>query len=132
MITALLVGAGGMVGALVRFGVDACVESLRARRRPSVPPRALFPAGTLIVNTAGSLLIGIVWGLLEAASLEAHWYVISAAGLAGGLSTFSTLSVAAVTLWRGRRPVAAIIHLAANLALGLGAAALGVAVSGTI
>lgn len=133
MIPALLVGIGGVAGALLRFAVDTSIESYRARRRrQALPLRVPFPAGTLAVNTVGSLLIGLCGGLLQHSAVGPQEYAVYAAGLAGGLTTFSTLSVAAITLWRGRRPGAAVVHLASNLALGLGAAWLGLAITGAV
>lgn len=132
MITAALIGLGGMVGALLRFAVDKAFEAQRARRRHSVPPKPPFPAGTLVVNTVGSLLIGFVWGALKGAAVGTDGYAVWATGFAGGLTTFSTLSVATVTLWQGRRPIAASFHLTANLVLGWGAAMLGLVISGTV
>ncbi|WP_299166759.1 CrcB family protein [uncultured Arthrobacter sp.] len=132
MITAALVGIGGMVGALLRFAVDSAFETLRARRRHPVPPKAPFPSGTLMVNTVGSGTIGVLWGLLLNSALEAHWYEVLAAGLAGGLTTFSTFTVAAVSLWAGRRKIAAVVHVVANVSCGLAAAWLGLLATGAV
>ncbi|WP_028279173.1 CrcB family protein [Arthrobacter sp. H5] len=130
MITALLVGLGGAAGALTRFGLDVWLEGQRERRRRhDRPPRAYLPVGTLMVNTAGSLIIGLAWGLLSTAGMDPDGYAAVAAGLAGGLTTFSTLSVATVSLWQGGRRVAAVVNLLANLTLGLAAAALGITVA---
>ncbi|WP_346028087.1 CrcB family protein [Arthrobacter parietis] len=132
MMTAALVGLGGMVGALLRFAVDTAYEALRARRRHRsslVPP---FPMGTLVVNILGSGGIGILWGLLLNSALSSPVYTALSAGLAGGFTTFSTFTVAAVLLWRGRRRVAAVVHVLANTGCGLAAAALGLLIIGTI
>lgn len=125
MILAAMVGISGMAGALVRFGIDKAFETLRARRRHPVPPRPPFPGGTLVVNTLGSGGIGVLWGLLLNSAIDAHWYSVLAAGLAGGLTTFSTFTVAAVSLWQGRRQAAAVVHVLSNLGCGLAAAWLG-------
>ena len=132
MITAALVGLGGMAGALLRFAVDRLFESLRARQRHLVPPKPPFPTGTLAVNILGSGGIGVLWGLLLKSALDAHWYAVLAAGLAGGLTTFSTFTVAAVSLWLGRRHVAAVVHVIANIGCGLGAAWLGLLATGAV
>lgn len=132
MIAAALVGLGGMVGALLRFAVDKALEALRARRRHPVPPKPPFPGGTLVVNIIGSGGIGVLWGLLLNSTLDASWYSVLAAGLAGGLTTFSTFTVAAVSLWQGRRQVAAVVHVFANVGCGLTAAWLGLLVTGAM
>jgi CrcB protein len=127
-----MVGLGGMAGALIRFAVDKAFEAARARRRHSVPPKPPFPAGTLAVNIVGSGIIGILWGLLLTSSLEPRWYAVWAAGLAGGLTTFSTFTVAAVSLWLGRRQAAAVVHVLTNTVFGLLAAWLGLLVTGAV
>lgn len=132
MITAALVGLGGMVGALIRFAVDKLFEGLRARQRQSVPPKPPFPGGTLAVNIVGSGGIGVFWGLLQNSAVDASWYAVLAAGLAGGLTTFSTFSVAAVSLWLGARQVAAVVHVFSNVACGLAAAWLGLLATGAV
>lgn len=132
MIAAALVGLGGMVGALLRFAVDRAFEALRARRRPPVPPKPPFPGGTLVVNVIGSGGIGVAWGLLLNSALDASWYAVLAAGLAGGLTTFSTFTVAAVSLWLGTRRVAAVVHVFSNAGCGLAAAWLGLLATGAV
>lgn len=128
MIVALLVGLSGMLGALFRFSTDRWFEARRARRRPEVPSQTPFPAGTLVVNVAGSLLIGLAAGGLGMSNPDV--YPVLAAGLAGGLTTFSTFTVAAVALWRDRRPGAAVVHVITNAGCGLGAAWLGLMLTG--
>lgn len=132
MITAVMVGLGGMAGALLRFAIDSTFEALRLRRRIAVPPKPPFPAGTLLVNTLGSVIIGLAWGLLGDSALDTRWYGVWAAGLAGGLTTFSTFTVAAVSLWLGRRQAAAVVHVLANLACSLAAVWLGIIAAGAI
>lgn len=117
--TALWVGAASVVGALVRFALDAWF----ARRQR--PGRAGFPVATLVVNVAGSLLIGWCFGLLDSGTLSPRAYPVAAAGLAGGLTTFSSFSVASLVLWIDGRRAAAAGNIAANLVLGLAAAATG-------
>lgn len=126
MITALLVGLGGAAGAVLRFAVDRILEAARARRRRTVPPRPPFPAGTLVVNTLGSGGIGVLWGLLQMSAIDPSWYLVWAAGLAGGLTTFSTFSVAAVFLWQGGKRSAAVVHVGITLVSGLAAASVGI------
>lgn len=117
--TALWIGLGGMCGALLRFGLD----TLLARR--SRPGRAGFPVGTLLVNAAGSLLIGFAAGLLGTGLLPEPAYQAAATGLAGGLTTFSSWTVATLSLWADGRRRAAAANILLNLVLGCAAAAAG-------
>lgn len=128
MIDALLVGLGGVLGALLRFAVDAYFVS----RRLAHPERKHWPHATLVVNIAGSFLIGAVAGsalLLSGADPEPGrgLSVGLSIGLAGGLTTFSSWSVATVGLWEEGRRRAAVVNVVLNLLLGLAAAAAGFA-----
>ena len=55
MISFLLVGAGGAVGAMFRYGLVGFVQNR--------VPFSTFPYGTLTVNLCGCLLIGALTGL---------------------------------------------------------------------
>jgi CrcB protein len=87
----LLVGAGGALGALARYG--AGILFTRAGW-------IAFPWSTLTVNIAGSFLIGLLAGLLAAFtpawSEEARLFL--AVGVLGGFTTFSAFSLDAVLL----------------------------------
>ena len=117
--TALWVGLAAVLGALIRFAAD----SWFARRQR--PGQISFPTATLLVNIAGSFLIGACFALLTRGALDSGGYPVAAAGLAGGLTTFSSWTVATLALWMDRRYLAAAGNLAANLVLGVGAAAAG-------
>lgn len=125
-LAALLVGVFGMVGALTRFAADTMFSRAGASRTA----HAAWPWSTLLVNVAGSFIIGLGYSLTVQSSLTEPWSTALATGLAGGLTTFSSWTVATIRLWAERRPVAAVVNLAANLALGLGAAALGLLLLG--
>lgn len=126
--------AGGALGATCRFLVD------RAMRRRHPGP---FPGGTLVVNVVGSLLLGLLAGVGTA--LPGWVGALLGTGFCGALTTYSTFShetVRLVTAGRtsaaGRTPAAAdcaaagrvgwslaLLNIAATLAVGLAADALG-------
>ena len=123
MITALVVGGFGVAGALIRFAVDTWF----ARHTGHGPH---WPWATLLVNLAGSFIIGATIGLTDRLDLGAEWQYGLSAGLAGGLTTFSSWTTATVRLVSENRYRAAILNVAANLVAGLTAAALGLALTG--
>lgn len=85
----LLVGAGGAIGAMLRHFVG------------TVTP-AGFPYGTMLVNIAGSLAMGLLVGLL-ARTLppgQEEIRLFAAVGILGGFTTFSAFSLDAVSLWQ--------------------------------
>ena len=87
----LLVGAGGAVGAMARYGVSVAVGRLWF---------TTFPLATLAVNIIGSLAMGIVIGLLSRHlppwQNEARLFV--AVGVLGGFTTFSSFSLDTIYL----------------------------------
>ena len=117
----LLVGLFGTAGALLRFAVDSWLAGL-----PS--PRRHWPWATLVVNVAGSFIIGLSIGL--SSMLGAEWHAALATGLAGGLTTFSSWTTATVRLVSESRHGAAALNIGVNLLAGIAAAAAGIAVSG--
>ncbi|MCB5281747.1 CrcB family protein [Arthrobacter sp. AL08] len=123
MITALLVGAFGVAGALLRFAVDSWFAN-------SFPARhSHWPWTTLAVNVTGSFIIGAAIGGTAHWGLGPEWQSGLATGLAGGLTTFSSWTTATVRLASESRYRAATLNVAANLILGLAAAALGLSLT---
>ena len=123
MITAALVGVFGVAGALLRFAVDSWFA-----HHPGRHPH--WPWATLTVNVTGSFIIGAALGITGQLGLGAEWQSGLTAGLAGGLTTFSSWTTATVRLVSETRFRAAALNIAANLVAGLAAAALGLAFSG--
>lgn len=93
----LLVGTGGALGAVARYGVGLMVKSASG-----------FPWATLSVNIAGSLLMGLVMGWLGRQSGATEPVrLFLAVGLLGGFTTFSAFSLELVGLLERRELVAA-------------------------
>lgn len=79
--------------------------------------RASWPWPVLLVNVVGSLVAGV--------AIHSDLSLIVVTGFAGGLTTFSTLSVEAVQLLLTKRWRAAVASIAGNLVLGIAAATAG-------
>ena len=62
-----------------------------------------LPWPTLLANVLGTALLGAAAFLSDSGHLSAAGSFIVGAGVAGGLTTFSTLAVDAVVLWRASR-----------------------------
>jgi CrcB protein len=92
-VNALLVGVGGLVGCLARYGAY-----ILAQRWFHGTP---FAIGTIFVNLAGCLIVGVVTRLGESAggmSEEARALVV--VGLLGGFTTFSAFGYETVVAVR--------------------------------
>lgn len=111
----LLCLAGG-VGAVARFVADGLVRS-----RVS----GALPWGTVLINVTGSLLLGLVTGMLGAQLLSPELQLVLGAGFLGGYTTFSTASVETARLLQERRVLYALGNLLGTLVVGAAAAAVG-------
>jgi len=98
----ILVAIGGAIGAALRHLVN--LGSLRL-----VGPN--FPWGTMAINVAGSLVMGIFVELLARrfnASNELRLFV--ATGILGGFTTFSAFSLDFAVLWDRGAAVTALAY----------------------
>ena len=114
--TVLLVFLGGTIGAPVRYLLDRAVQ----RRHESV-----FPWGTLIVNLAGCLVLGVLTG--AARSLPENLVVFAGTGFCGALTTFSTFGFETTRLLEEGSLLEAGLNALGSLVLGVLAAAAGYA-----
>ena len=109
----LLVALGGAAGAVARYGVDRVV----------VAHLASTLVATGIVNISGSFVLGLLAGLLGPRSgLPDEVTMLVAVGFLGSYTTFSTLSMATVTLLEEGNVSGAAMNLSASVVLGLAAA----------
>jgi CrcB protein len=117
----LLHALAGGLGAVTRFLVDTLV----ARHNPFQ-----VPLGTLVINVSGSLLLGILTGLVtssDPASAAVTAKAVVGPGFCGGYTTFSTASVESVRLWLAEGATTGIRYAAVTLLGSVAAAAAGLA-----
>jgi fluoride exporter len=112
-VTALWVALGALVGAPLRMLAD---RTAAARRGPG------SVLGILVVNVAGSALLGVLLGLRDVSPAV---LALVGTGFCGTLTTFSTFGWDVVRLVEERAVARAVAYLTGSVALGLGAAALG-------
>jgi CrcB protein len=116
----LAIMVGGAFGALARYVVDIAVSTRFGRA---------FPYGTLVINVTGSALLGFLTGLVLHHGFAELPMAVLGPGFCGGYTTFSTYSLDTVQLAERGAAKAAAVNVAANLFLGVAAAALGLALA---
>ena len=116
MSAALLVLAGGAVGAPARYLTDRWLSARHEVR---------FPFGTLTVNLVGCFVLGVLAGGVAHSGWSSSTYALLGTGFCGGLTTFSTFAVETVELARHAKPLRAALYVAVSAAAGVGLAQLG-------
>lgn len=101
---------GGFLGAVLRYLISRKMN--RAKR---------IPVGTLFVNLVGAFLIGVVFGL----DLSRIWILFFASGLAGALTTFSTLNRELIELWRIGKKRETVLYILVTYCGGIGVTLVG-------
>jgi CrcB protein len=103
---ALLVGGGGTLGALGRFGVDTLVGG---------------PRGVFVVNVLGSFALGV----LVTAPIDGGLVLVFGTGFCGAFTTFSSFAVGVVERADGGERLGAARYAFGTLAAALVGVALG-------
>ena len=111
MIRLLVIGSGGFLGAIARYGMTLWIQE-----RTSSP----LPHGTMWVNVLGCFLLGFLATWLAARPEQGeHWPLFLRVGLLGAFTTFSTLGLETVQLFTDGEWRAALLSLGGNLLLGV-------------
>ncbi|ELZ30045.1 camphor resistance protein crcb [Halogeometricum pallidum JCM 14848] len=105
----LLVAAGGFVGAMLRYGIDASLPGV---------------GGTLAVNVLGSFALGV----LLTAVRHPRIHILLGTGVLSSFTTYSTFAVQTASLG----PTWGLANVGANYALGFAAALAGLAAGGRL
>lgn len=122
LINAAIVGSGGFVGALARYGLGGWVQRQ--------VPLTTFPYGTLAVNLLGCLLIGVLAGLAESRQLFGpEFRTFALIGLLGGFTTFSTFGYETFAMLRDAEYLRGTVNVAVHVILGLALVWVGYAIT---
>jgi len=98
----LAVGIGGVIGAEARYGLGEALPHSASQ----------FPWSTVIINTSGSLLLGVLMVLvLELTSAHRLLRPFLGIGVLGGYTTFSTFALDVFRLIDAHRLVTAVQYL---------------------
>lgn len=106
-----LVGLGGALGALARFGLGSLLQT-----------SASFPWGTLSSNLLGCLVIGVIAFFLtsseslhETLLLPEHYRLLFVVGFCGGFTTFSSFVLEITALLHRNEILVPFVYFSATV-----------------
>lgn len=101
----ILVGIGGALGAASRFLIGNWIVKKTGKT---------FPFATFYINTAGSLLLGILTGMRLQDMIPSWSWCLLGIGFCGAFTTFSTFGYETVHLFLEKKYKIAILYLASS------------------
>lgn len=120
MIEVIIVGAGGFLGAALRYLCSLWLGKISPGD---------FPIATLVVNIVGSFLIGFLSQTLSTIYPEnKRLLLFSTTGFMGGFTTFSTFSLETLNLFQNGK----ILFAGLNVILSVGCCLIGVFLGKTL
>ncbi len=115
----LQIALGGAIGAVLRYGSVKTATNLFGTG---------FPYGTMFVNIAGSLVMGIL-AVILLGKLDGRYAPLLMTGILGGFTTFSAFSLDAIGLIEKGRFTAAGIYMGGSVVLAILALVAGMAIA---
>ena len=110
MANIFIIGIGGFLGAISRYGVALWIGQRWGRS---------FPLGTFMINVSGSFLIGLIMPLLtERFMVNPQWRLFLAVGFLGAYTTFSTFEYETANLLRVSEWLMAALNVFVSVIVG--------------
>jgi CrcB protein len=117
----LIVGIGGFMGALSRYGLALWIGQRWGRA---------FPLGTFVINVSGSFLIGLFMTLMaERFTVNPQWRLLLIVGFLGAYTTFSTFEYETGALLKDGEWTFAMLNIILSVVVGFVALKLGEALA---
>lgn len=110
MSTIIAISIGGSFGAVSRYYLSKIITDYFG---------AIFPWGTLIVNSIGSLLIGFFFVLFDKVILPNEFKSFTAIGFIGAFTTFSTFALESINLLRDGEIKLGLLNIIFNNFIGI-------------
>lgn len=112
--TFLLLAVGGIFGTGLRYLIN-----IWALRLSFLEIFSQFPFGTLIVNSAGALIAGILWGVMGYKYAVHEYKTLCFVGFLGAFTTFSAYSIETMDLLFEGKIKLGLINILLNNVLSL-------------
>ncbi len=120
----LLIGIGGFLGAIARYGVALWIGQRWGRS---------FPFGTFVINISGSFLIGLLMSLFtERFMVNPQWRLLFVVGFLGAYTTFSTFEYETGALLKDGEWLVATLNVVLSVVVGFAALKLGEVIAKSI
>ena len=117
MMNVLVIGIGGFVGAVARYGIAGWIGQRWGRS---------FPLGTFMINVSGSFLIGLLMTLMaERFTENPQWRLLLVVGFLGAYTTFSTFEYETGALLKDSEWLFAGLNVVLSVIVGFAALKLG-------
>jgi CrcB protein len=124
MANIFIIGIGGFLGAISRYGVALWIGQRWGRN---------FPLGTFVINVSGSFLIGLLMSLLtERFMVNPQWRLMLVVGFLGAYTTFSTFEYETGTLMKDGEWLIAGLNVVLSVFAGFVALKLGEVIAKSI
>lgn len=102
----LIVGAGGIFGAITRYLLGRAI---------SRKLKHSFPFATFLINISGAFLLGVV----STADIDRNLELLLADGFLGAYTTFSTFMYEGFNLFKGNKTKNALVYISASVMIGI-------------
>lgn len=107
LMASVLVGAGGMAGSIVRYGLSVASQRLFVTG---------WPLGTMAANVLGCLVIGVIAGLsARGESISPETRLALATGFCGGFTTMSSMIYETAEMVQANEYLHAALYVAGSL-----------------
>ncbi len=124
MANIFIIGIGGFLGAISRYGVALWIGQRWGRT---------FPLGTFLINISGSFLIGLLMSLFtERFMVNPQWRLLLVVGFLGAYTTFSTFEYETGALMKDGEWLIAMLNVVLSVIVGFVALKLGEIIAKTI
>jgi CrcB protein len=106
---AMYIGLAGGLGSMGRYWIGTWVSR-------AFGDKVSLPLATMSVNIIGSLLMGLLVGVIASrGEVDARWRMILGIGFLGGFTTYSSFALETVGLLEEKSPANAAMYLALTL-----------------